>query len=306
MPSQRPPKLPRSTFAFDPISRPPVVPPEGKAKVQGKTKKAKQPIDKPPLLLSTPPIEDNLSPPPLLESVARDERSGKDKKKGTRTAKGTGKVAPDYVWHPSVDYAPLGNIERQSRAFLDLFTIFTLGKRDGISLCEVQQMAAELDMKELANLSLTTMRNTIQRWNTLVISTTNDGRRCDHIGCKNPASFGHWTEDPMTCDRHKKEDMIQLVHGRLVQLLPGSNPTYLMTDPLFSRLFPPLETFKIATPPGEQPAPQPSQPSQPAPTEINAGIFDLTYQNELDEILAGWSDDIPAMTTIDFTLYGGV
>ncbi len=163
------------------------------------------------------------------------------KAKGTGKGKGKekGNVVDAYAWHPTVDYSPLLEQERQSRMILNLFTIFSLGSRNGLTVHNVRQMANELDMQDLALASPITVRNAIQRWNSTICAATNSGRMCDQVSCKQPALWGHLMEDPLTCERHKLEGMMLLVPGRLVQMESGLNGKYFMTDPLFSRLFHP-------------------------------------------------------------------
>lgn len=193
-------------------------------------------------------------------------------------AKANVKPINDYEWHPSVDYTSLNDQERQSRTILDLYTIFSVGGRHGLSVHNVRQMANELDMQELANSSPTTIRNAIERWSVLLQSGANNGRRCDHIGCKKPAAWGHWNEDPMACGQHKMDEMILLVPGRVVKMDDTPDSKYLMTDPLFSHVLP---------------------LNEPVLDTSNwwPELFELTSANELDDLLKSMSSSTPEQGT---------
>ena len=228
----------------------------------------------------TGPLVATAEPPHASSGPSQENRAktaGRPKGKGKGTAKA--KLIAEYQWHPSVDYSSLNDQERQSRTILDLYTIFSLGGRNGLTVHNVRQMAKELDMPELTNSSPTTIRNAIERWNVILQSLSTNSRRCDTIGCKRPAAWGHWTEDPMTCERHKQEGMILLVPGRVLKLDDSPDGKYLMTDPLFSHIFPQDagEAFDYSSWPE---------------------LFDVNSLTELDELLQSISSPTPEETRL--------
>ncbi len=177
----------------------------------------------------------------------------------------------DYPWHPDVDYTPLIEPERQNRVILNLYTIFSLGSRNGLSVYNVRQMAQELGMNELAMLSPVKIRNAIGRWNTTIYMASNDGKICDHLKCKQPAVWGQFMGDPTNCERHKQEGTMLLVPGRLIPLTSGLHGKYFMTEPLFSRIFSP--SFS-------------ENPSNSVDTMLWDTFF-AAAADDLDEMLAG-------------------
>lgn len=159
-----------------------------------------------------------------------------DKVKKTVKAKGKRKSSlptGEYNWRPEVDYSTLSAKEKQSRSYMDLFTIFALAEAEEDSACltveEIHEAAEKLGMSDLAGITIPTLRNTIQRWNDLVVSEWNGGKRCDVIGCKRPAAWGFWAEDPIVCEAHRHDDAIPLVEGRLVRVMEEDHRGYRLT-----------------------------------------------------------------------------
>ena len=125
-----------------------------------------------------------------------------------------------YRWHPAVNYNHLSDRERGLKACLDLYSIFSLYGRDGLTCDEIYDYAHRMKITGYAGITKSyIVRNNMYRWNDAALMHMNGNRLCSttETHCKKPACWGDTdTEPPTHCTRHKLDNMTKMYEERLI------------------------------------------------------------------------------------------